>query len=63
MSSAFAAARPGAHGFNNTPCGNGIQFGVTLWMYYSRICIFFTNNPYKALLKKIPDAEGSTAKP
>jgi hypothetical protein len=37
MSKALAAARPGAHGFNNAPSGNGIQPGVILWIYYSRI--------------------------
>jgi hypothetical protein len=37
MNKPLAAARPGAHGFNNAPSGNSIQSGVTLWMYYSRI--------------------------
>ncbi|HEX9281137.1 MAG TPA: lysozyme inhibitor LprI family protein [Candidatus Udaeobacter sp.] len=58
MNRALAAARLGAHGFKKAPSGNGIQSGVTLWAYHSRIKLFFKNNTYEALLKKLPDADG-----
>jgi hypothetical protein len=41
MISALAAARPGTHRFNDAPSGNGIQSGVMLWLYYSRIIQIF----------------------